>query len=51
MKKASLFSAALAATVLLSCNKDVKGPSAAADGHPVEVTVSITGAPPSRAAP
>ena len=49
MKKASLFSAALAATVLLSCNKEVKGPSAAADGHPVEVTVSITGAPPSRA--
>ncbi len=43
MKKALLFSAALAALVLASCSREAK-PSVAGDGKPVEVTVEIRGA-------
>ena len=48
MKKALLFSAAFAALGLLSCNREVS-PSVGSEGKPVEVTVSIMGAPSSRA--
>ena len=49
MKKALLFSAALAALTLVSCNKEVKSSAVLGDGKPVEVTVSIQGAPGTRA--
>lgn len=47
MRKALLFSAAIAALVLVSCNKESK--SVVPDGKKVDVTVSIKGAPGTRA--
>ena len=48
MKKATLFLAAVAATALVSCNKD-RGASIPGEGRPVEFNVSIQGAPVTRA--
>lgn len=47
MKKALLFSAVITALALVSCNKESK--TVVPDGKPVEVTVSIKGAPGTRA--
>ena len=44
MKKALLFSAALAAMALVSCNREPAAPVTEAPGSPVEVTVEIRGA-------
>ena len=49
MRKATLFLfAAVAATALVSCNKD-RGASVPGEGRPVEFNVSIQGAPSTRA--